>query len=141
MLRRVGRRDTDFRQARGLLDELFDGSFVDEPKRIPLLLDDAFKLVKTLRCVLLHLRACIAKRAEVGFELTDRGRVAIGGDCPALQNRRAEFGQRDEALFERTAVGRSTEMLDLLLQTRDTLRESAFVRLQLRPVGAWYTNP
>jgi hypothetical protein len=114
---------------------------VDEPQRIPLLLDDAFQLLKTLRRVLVQLRACIAQRAEMGFELTDGSGVAIGRDRPSLQNRRAEFGQRDETFFERTAVGHSTEMLDLFLQTRDTLLESAFVRLQLRPVRAWYTNP
>jgi len=114
---------------------------VDQAKRIPFLLDDRLQLLKTLRRVVLQLCARIAERAQVRFELTDRGRVAIGRDGPSFQNRRAELGERDEAFFERTPVGHSTEMLDLLLQTRDALREAAFVRLQLRPVRAWYTNP
>ena len=75
----------------------------------------------------------------MGFELTDRGRVTIGRHGPSFQDRRAEFRERDKTLFERTSIGRSTKLLDLLLQSRDTLLE--FVRLQLRPVGAWYTNP
>jgi len=78
---------------------------------------------------------------SIGLNETDRGRVAIGRDGPSFQNRGTEFSERDEAFFERTPVGHSTEMLDLLLQTRDALREAAFVRLQLRPVRAWYTNP
>src|SRR4030095_3563414 len=137
----VGGRDTNFRKSGGLRDELLDRSFVDKPKRVPLLLDDAFELAKPLRRIILELRACIAKRAKVGFELTDRGRVAIGSDGPSFQNRRAEFGERDETFFEWTPVGHSTELLELLLQARDTLREAAVVRLQLRPVRAWYTNP
>src|SRR5262245_21938416 len=35
MLRRVRGRDGDFSQIRGLLDQLFDRSFVNLPKRIP----------------------------------------------------------------------------------------------------------
>jgi hypothetical protein len=71
--------------------------------------------------------------------LTDRGRVAVGRDRPSFQDRRAEFGEGDETLFERPPIRRSTELLDLLLQNRDALLE--FVRLHLRPVRAWYTNP
>src|SRR4029078_8238138 len=102
-------------------------------------LDDAFEVLKPLRRVFLEPRARIAKRAKVGFELADRGCVAIGCDGPSFQNRGTEFSERDEAFFERTPVGHSTELFELLLQTRDTLREAAFVRLQLRPVCAWDT--
>ena len=140
VLRRICGGDAHLRQVCSLLDQLFDRRFVDLPQRIPLLLDEVLEVREALRCVLLQLRACVAKRAKVGFELTDRSGVAVGRDRPSLQNRRAEFGERRQTLFEWTPFARSTDMLDLLLQTRETLLKSTCV-LQWRPVRAWYTNP
>jgi hypothetical protein len=113
------------------------------PERVPFLLDDSFEVSKTLRGVLLQVRADVAQLAQMRFELTHCRPVPVCRGRPPSQNLGAEFGQRRETLFERAGIARGclTEMLDLRLQTRETLLKSGFVGLQLHLVRACYTNP
>ena len=143
LLRGVRRRNADFRQACSLFDELLHRRIMELPERVPFLLDDSFEVSKTLRGVLLQVRADIAQLAQMRFELTHCRSVPVCRGRPPSQNLGAEFGQRRETLFERAGIARGclTEMLDLRLQTRETLLKSGFVGLQLHLVRACYTNP
>jgi hypothetical protein len=87
--------------------------------------------------------ARVAQLTQMRFELTHCRPMTVGRGRPPSQNLGAEFGQCRETLFERAGIGRGclTEMLDLRLQTRETLLKSGFVRLHLHLVRACYTNP
>ena len=126
----VGGGDTHFSERRRLLHQLFDGSLVEVTKRCPFLLNHAFKILQALTGVLLQTRAGIAELVEVRFELTDRPCMPVCGGIPPPQNAGAVFGKGREPLFERPDViaGGVAQMIDLRLQTRETLLKSDAMR-------------
>ena len=106
LLRGVRRRNADFRQACSLFDELLHRRIMELPERVPFLLDDSFEVPKTLRGVLLQVRADVAQLAQMRFELTHCRPVPVCRGRPPSQNLGAEFGQRRETLFERAGIAR-----------------------------------
>ena len=126
LLSGVGGRDTDFGERRRLLDQLFDRSLVEIAQRCPFLLDNAFEILQAVAGAFLHTRTGIPKLVEVRFELTDRPCVTVRGGVPPPQNAGAVFGKAGQPLFERSdvVVGSVTQVVDLRLQTRETLLKS-----------------
>ena len=143
LLRGVRRRNADFRQACRLFDELLHRRIMELPERVPFLPDDSFEVPKTLRSVLLQVCADVAQLAQMRFELTHCRPMPVCRGRPPSQNLGADL----VSVARRCSSARGslgdvvTEMLDLRLQTRETLLKSCFVRLRLHLVRACYTNP
>jgi len=122
LLRRIGGRNADLGEARGLLPERGNGLLVNPSEARPLALDNGLELLHPIRGVFLDPGGGRLPLGDVRFELRDRARVPLDGQRPPFQVRVVLIGKRDEPFLDRYAavIRFESEPIQLRLHVRQT---------------------